>query len=52
VTREPIYVPSPEEEISQEALVRAERRNRIGEYIHKQPEDAARLLKVWLTDES
>lgn len=51
-TRETVYVPPPEEEISQDALMRAERRNRIGEYIHKQPEDAARLLKVWLTDES
>jgi flagellar M-ring protein FliF len=49
--REPVYVPAPEDEISQEALVRAERRNRIGEYINKQPDDAARLLKVWLTDE-
>jgi flagellar biosynthesis/type III secretory pathway M-ring protein FliF/YscJ len=51
-TREQVYVPSPEEEISQEALVRAERRNRISEYVNKQPDDAARLLKVWLTDES
>ena len=51
-TREQIYVPSPEDEISQDALMRAERRNRISEYVNKQPEDAARLLKVWLTDES
>ncbi|MCX6135334.1 MAG: flagellar basal-body MS-ring/collar protein FliF [Ignavibacteriales bacterium] len=48
--REPIYVPSPEEEISQDALVRAERRNRIGDYIKKSPEDASRLLKVWLAE--
>ena len=50
--REQIYLPSAEEEISQEALMRAERRNRIAEYVNKQPDDAARLLKVWLTDES
>lgn len=50
VARDPIYVPSPEEEISHEALVRAERRNRIGEYIKKSPDDASRLLKVWLTE--
>ena len=48
--REPIYVPSPEEEISQDALLRAERRNRIGEYIKKSPEEASRLLKVWLAE--
>ncbi|HTY39065.1 MAG TPA: flagellar basal-body MS-ring/collar protein FliF [Bacteroidota bacterium] len=48
--REPIYVPSPEEEISQDALLRAERRNRIGEYIKKSPDEASRLLKVWLTE--
>jgi flagellar biosynthesis/type III secretory pathway M-ring protein FliF/YscJ len=50
--REQVYVPSAEDEISQEALIRAERRNRISEYVNKQPDDAARLLKVWLTDES
>jgi flagellar M-ring protein FliF len=50
IPREPIYVPSPEEEISQDALVRAERRNRIGEYIKKSPDEASRLLKVWLSE--
>jgi flagellar M-ring protein FliF len=50
VPREPIYVPGPEEEISQDALVRAERRNRIGEYIKKSPDEASRLLKVWLAE--
>jgi flagellar M-ring protein FliF len=52
VRRDTVYVPPPEDEISEEALVRAERRNRISEYVNKQPDDAARLLKVWLADES
>jgi len=51
IQREDIFVPSPESEISKEALVRAERRNRIAEYISKKPEDASRLLKVWLKAE-
>lgn len=46
--RQDIYIPAAEEEISKEALVRAERRNRIAEYISTKPEDASRLLKVWL----
>ena len=50
--RDQVYLPAAEDEISQEALERAERRNRISEYVNKQPEDAARLLKVWLTDET
>jgi flagellar biosynthesis/type III secretory pathway M-ring protein FliF/YscJ len=50
--REEIYIPPAEEEISKEALVRAERRNRIVEYISTKPEDASRLLKVWLKAEN
>ena len=50
LARESLYVPSPEEEISPAALVRAEKRNRIAEYINKSPDEASRLLKVWLSD--
>jgi flagellar M-ring protein FliF len=46
-----IELPNPEEEISTDALLRNERRKRIGEYIREKPSDSARLLKVWLTEE-
>jgi flagellar M-ring protein FliF len=46
-----IRLPSPEEEISEEALLRAEKRKRIAEYVNDKPDDAARLLKVWLAEE-
>jgi flagellar biosynthesis/type III secretory pathway M-ring protein FliF/YscJ len=50
--RKPIIeLPSPEEEISTEVLLRNERRKRISEYIREKPSDSARLLKVWLTEE-
>jgi flagellar M-ring protein FliF len=51
VRRPSIQLPSPEEEISEEVLLRAEKRKRITEYIHDKPDEAARLLKVWLADE-
>ena len=46
-----IELPSPEEEISTDALLRNERRKRISEYIREKPGDSARLLKVWLAEE-
>jgi flagellar M-ring protein FliF len=46
-----IELPSPEDEISTEALLRNERRKRISEYIREKPSDSARLLKVWLSEE-
>ncbi len=45
------HLPSPEEEISTEALLKAEKRKRIVEYVKDKPDDAARLLKVWLAEE-
>jgi len=48
--RTPVYVPAAEDEISPEALLRGEKRNRIGEYIKKSPDEASRLLKVWLAE--
>jgi flagellar M-ring protein FliF len=49
--RQVIELPSPEEEISTEALLRNERRKRISEYIREKPADSARLLKVWLAED-
>ncbi len=46
-----IRLPSPEDEISEDALLRAEKRKRITEYVTDKPDDAARLLKVWLAEE-
>ncbi len=49
--RQAIVLPSPEAEISEEALLRAERRKRITEYMQQKPEEASRLLKVWLAED-
>ena len=49
--RAAIHLPSPEDEISEEALLRSEKRKRIAEYVNDNPDDAARLLKVWLAEE-
>lgn len=46
-----VALPSPEDEISEEALIREEKRKRVASYMKDKPEDAARLLKVWLTEE-
>ncbi len=46
-----ISLPSPEEEISEEALIREEKRKRVAAYMKDKPEDAARLLKVWLSED-
>lgn len=49
--RKSISLPSPEEEISEEALLREEKRKRVASYVKDRPEEAARLLKVWLSEE-
>jgi len=49
--QEAIRLPAPEEEISQEAMIRAEKRRRITEYIQDKPGETSRLMKVWLAEE-
>jgi flagellar M-ring protein FliF len=49
--RSPIHLPKPEEEISEETLIKIERKKRIIEYLQTKPEDGSRLLKVWLGEE-
>lgn len=46
-----IELPPEEEEMSMEALMRAERRKRVVEYIRERPQESSRLLKVWLTED-
>jgi len=46
-----ISLPSPEDEISEEALMREEKRKRVASYMKDKPDEAARLLKVWLSEE-
>lgn len=43
-------LPPAESLISTEAKLRAERRDRISEYISNKPKEAGRLLKVWLAE--
>jgi flagellar M-ring protein FliF len=49
--RASISLPPAEEEISEEAAYRAERRRRISEYVQEKPGEASQLLKVWLAEE-
>jgi flagellar M-ring protein FliF len=49
--RAQIHLPSPEDEISTEALLRTERRKRVVEYVRQKPVESSRLLKVWLSEE-
>lgn len=49
--RKTVQLPSPEEEISEEALINTERRNRVNEYIKGKPSETSRLLKVWLAED-
>ncbi|MBI3788635.1 MAG: flagellar M-ring protein FliF [Ignavibacteriales bacterium] len=46
-----IQLPELTEEVSAEALLRAEHRKRVTNYLREKPDDAARLLKVWLAEE-
>jgi flagellar M-ring protein FliF len=46
-----VNLPAASEEISDEALLREGKRKRIADYMNEKPEDAVRLLKVWLAEE-
>ncbi len=46
-----IKLPHPEEELSEEVLLRGEKKKKIDEYLHQKPDEAARLLKAWLADD-
>ena len=46
-----ISLPSAEEEMSTEVLLRQERRKRVVSYIREKPQESSRLLKVWLSEE-
>lgn len=46
-----IKLPQLDEEISEEVLVRGEKKKKIDEYFQQKPDEAARLLKTWLTEE-
>ncbi len=48
--REQHFLPPAESLISTEAKLRADRRDRIAEYISNKPKEAGRLLKVWLAE--
>jgi flagellar M-ring protein FliF len=49
--RQSLVLPSAEDEISEEAFLRSEKRKRITQYVQEKPDDASRLLKVWLAEE-
>ncbi len=49
--RESIQLPPAEDEISEEALMRAEKRRQVTEYIKDKPTETSRLLKVWLAED-
>lgn len=46
-----IHLPPVETEVPLEVALKAERRKQISEYVKKQPEEASKLLKVWLSEE-
>jgi flagellar M-ring protein FliF len=46
-----IQLPPATEEISVEAQLRSQRRNRVSSYITEKPDEATRLLKVWLVED-
>jgi flagellar biosynthesis/type III secretory pathway M-ring protein FliF/YscJ len=46
-----LHLPTADSEISDEARMREEKRKRIADYMKDKPEDAVRLLKVWLAEE-
>ncbi len=48
---EAFRLPVAEEEISEEAMIRGEKRRRVTEYIREKPTETSRLLKVWLAEE-
>lgn len=44
-------LPPEEQEMSMDALMRAERKKRVVQYIREKPTESSRLLKVWLAEE-
>jgi hypothetical protein len=46
-----VELPPEEQEMSMDALMRAERKKRVVQYIREKPTESSRLLKVWLTEE-
>ena len=46
-----IHLPSMEDEVPVEVALKTERRIQIQEYVKKQPDEASRLIKVWLSEE-
>ena len=46
-----IALPNPEDEISEDAAFRVERRKRITQFVQEKPMEASQLLKVWLVDD-
>ncbi len=49
--RQAMELPPAEDEMTDEALLRAERRKRLIQYVHEKPAESSRLLKVWLAEE-
>jgi flagellar M-ring protein FliF len=49
--RATINLPSPEDEIPEETLIRIEKKKRVMKYIADKPDEGSRLLKVWLAEE-
>lgn len=47
-----VQLPELTEEVSTDALLRAEHRKRVTHYLREKPDEAARLLKVWLAEEA
>ncbi|MBW7886946.1 MAG: flagellar M-ring protein FliF [Bacteroidetes bacterium] len=46
-----LHLPPVEEEISEEVLLKTQRKEQIADYIKKNTDDATRLIKVWLADD-
>ncbi|MCC6397530.1 MAG: flagellar M-ring protein FliF [Bacteroidetes bacterium] len=46
-----VELPPVDEEMTTEALLRAERRKRVVQYVREKPTESSRLLKVWLAEE-
>lgn len=46
-----IHLPPMESEVPIEVALKTERRLQIQEYVKKQPDEASRLIKVWLSEE-
>ena len=47
-----IRLPAADSEIPIEVVMKAQRRNQISEFAKNKPDEASRLLKVWLADEA